>query len=193
MTAQEFVARVFEKSGCVSPAKVVKYGTKFGTYITAGPDNVWSPDTREVALMEAIISLFTRAREIHGRPIPITAGYRTIAHQVALEKAGYKTAKHISPHSLGCALDLDAREYQWRTEAQVNAEIQAALLQAAKELKLPEPRLGHLAYGEKFTHVDLAFMLFVPYTKLPHPKDWDDLGTKERDFFKRAYVEGARW
>ncbi len=193
MTPQEFINRVLTESSLARAPRVAKYGERFGQFITVGVDHVTSPDTQEISLMGNIIRLFDKAREIYGRPIPITAGFRTVAHEEALRQAGYKIAKFVSPHSLGAALDLDARPYTWKTESQVNAEIQKAVRDAAKALELPRPRLGHKTYDEKFTHVDLAFMLFAPYTTLAHPKDWPELSPELRSSFATAYQESVEW
>lgn len=193
MTSQEFINRVLTESSLAQPPRKASYGERLSQFITVGVDHVTSPDTQEISLMSDMIRLFDKAREIYGRPIPITAGFRTHAHEEALTRSGYKTAKFVSPHSLGAALDLDSRPYTWRTEAQVNAEIRQSVQQAAKALALPRPRLGHRAYDEKFTHVDLVFMLFQPYTTLPHPAAWQELDEGTRKALSAGWREGVEW
>lgn len=191
MTAQEFIERVFS-AGVIDKPRLAEYGEKISDHLTAGVDNIWSPDTREVVLYKPMIRLFEKAREFLGRPIPVTAGYRTLAHEHALQQRGYKTVKFVSPHCFG-AMDLDARPYGEKSEKSANLEIQACLVSATKHLNLPRPRLGHKAYHEKFTHVDLVFMLFQPFTSLPHPAAWPELDEGTRKALGASWREGVEW
>lgn len=198
MTPGEIVARIFAECTVLPKPLVLPYGTRYGPYLKVGVDHITSPDTGEISLLPALVDLFTEARRIHGRPIPVTAGWRSVAHALNLEAAGYKAAKLVSPHCMACALDCDALPVKdaegntITTEAAVNVQIRTALAQAANRLKLPMPRFGHAAYGERFTHVDLAFLLFEPYTPLPHPKTWMELEVDERQRLS-AWVPGVHW
>lgn len=192
MTPHAILQRIFAESGVLKPPLPGTYGQKFGKYLTVGVDQIASPDTGEVTLLPAIVELFTETREILGRPQPVTAGFRSHAHETALQAAGYRTAKLLSPHSVACALDLDAIPTAAKTEAAVNVAIRTAVAQAAVKLKLPAPRLGFKAYGERFTHVDVVFLLFEPYTKLPHPQTWPELEPAQRALFA-AWQPGVSW
>ncbi len=74
----------------------------------------------------------------------------------------------------------------------MNALVQVAYKQAARALGLPAPRLGHKLYNERFTHVDLVFMLFEPYGSLPHPSTWPELDPAQRQAFT-AWRPGVEW
>jgi hypothetical protein len=192
MTPQKLIERVFEASPELLQVRVLPYGTKVSPHLSAGVDTLASPDTNEVCLMPPLLDLFEEARRLFGKPMPVTAGFRTHAHEKALEARGYRTAKFVSPHSLGSALDIDARPAKNKTEAQVNREIQAVLKEAARNLDMPKPRLGHKAYKESFTHVDVIFLLFAPFTALPHPAKWKEL-TPEQKAAVSAWVPGTEW
>ena len=192
MTATEFVDHVFSQANVLPPPMVMAYGTALHKYLHVGPDHVASPDTGEVALLPALVELDQCARELCGFPLPTSAGFRTVRHEDQLAARGYKTAKFVSPHSLGCALDKDAIARDGKSEQAVNLEIRTAYIRAAERLKLPRPRLGHRAYGERFTHVDLVFLLFAPYTPLPHPSTWLDLPVRLRSDLI-AWRPGVEW
>lgn len=178
-------------------ARVPQYGTKVGEFLTVGIDHLASPDTGEVFLMPPIVALFNETRRNFGEAIPVTAGSRTHEHETALQGAGYKAAKICSPHCLGAALDLDARDRticgRFTSETAVNILIQQAAREAADKLGFPTPRLGHLAYNERFTHMDLVFMLFAPHTKLPHPADWPELPQDVRKKIGASWRPGVNW
>lgn len=192
LTAQEFIDRI-HNAGVIGKPRVAAYGEAISKHLTVGIDMLWSPDTREIVILKPMIDLFEKAREIVGHPIPVSAGYRTLNHEHELQKRGLKTVKFVSPHCFG-AMDLDARPVNGHNERTENFQIQAALVAAAKVLGLPRPRLGHKSYGEHFTHVDLVFMLFKPYTALDHPADWDwGLDAGNRAAFNSAWREGVEW
>lgn len=194
MTREEFIARIVE-SGVVPPALVHKYGDLISPHIKVGIDMVWSPDTCEVSLMPQEIALFEELRvKQWKRPIAIDAGYRTIAHELALESQGYKTAGFVSPHSLSSALDLKMIVGSYSGDhVTANNLFRQNIRYAATALKLPQPRIGHKAYNETFCHVDLVFMLFAPHTSLAHPKDWTDLDQAMREKMDRNFAPGVEW
>lgn len=174
LSADEFVAHIFAQSGVLPTPVAQSYGTELNRYLHVGIDHVDSPDTHKIALLPALVELDECAREIFGGPILTNAGYRSVHHENSLRTRGYKTAGFVSPHSLGCALDKQVPARKSLSPAE-NLRLQQAYIAAAEKLKLPRPRLGHRAYGESFTHVDLVFLLFQPYTLLPHPSTWHDL------------------
>lgn len=208
MNPQQIVDKVFAGAvaadAAVIPAGGIRvpvvqpYGTKLSEFLTVGVDHLASPDTGECCLLPQMTRLFDELRRIVGVPIPVTAGFRTVHHQESLIAAGYKgVATLISPHSLGAALDLDARERvingRWIPEVGVNVLIQDAAREAAGQLGYPTPRIGHRAYNERFTHVDLIFFLFAPYTALPHPADWLELDEATRKTLGAAWRPGVEW
>jgi len=197
MNAQQIVDKVFAAGVLPMLPAILPYGAKVSEFLTVGVDHLASPDTGECCLIPQTRMLFDEIRRIMGVPIPVTAGFRTVAHELNLEAAGHKTAKLISPHSLAAALDLDARERsingRWVPEVGINVLIQDAARQAADKLGYPTPRLGHRAYNERFTHVDLVFFLFAPYTALPHPADWPELEESTRKTLGAAWRPGVEW
>lgn len=191
INAQQFIDRIFD-SGVIPRPRVAKYGENLSKHLTVGVDMLWSPDTLEVVTFQPMLDLFEKAREILGHPIPVSAGYRTLAHEHELQSRGLRTVKFVSPHAFG-AMDLDARARDDVSERTENFHIQASLVAAAKVLGLPQPRMGHKGYNEKFTHCDLVFMLFQPYTDLPHPGKWEDLAPSLRSALGSAWREGVQW
>lgn len=196
ITADQFIVRVFEQSGVTVPPKVKLYGDVISPHLDVGSDVVWSPDTHEVSLIPQEISLFEEARVNQwAKVIGVDAGYRTHAHELVLQAKGYKTAKFVSPHTLGTALDcrvLPGTE-PGETQSAANTLLRRGFREAADVLKIPQPRIGHRAYNEVFCHVDLMFLLFDPYTKLAHPKDWTDLDPALRNIFAAALRPGYEW
>lgn len=193
MLESELIIKRVREAGVLPALAVPAYGTKISESLTVGIDKVASPDTNEVCLFPTLLTLFDKTRELYGLPIPVTAGFRTLAHELHLESAGYKTAKLISPHCLGSALDLDARPRNDKSETAVNIEIRAKIMEAASELSLPTPRLGFRAYSEKFNHVDVVFLLFQPYTSLAHPATWPELSESTRKTLDKGWRPGVTW
>jgi hypothetical protein len=192
MTAQEFVDKFFSLTSAEQKPRVVPYGTKVSDHLTVGIDLLESPDTEQFTLLPQTVALFEKAREIVNSPIQVDAGFRTVAHELALQGAGYRTAKFISPHCLGAALDLRIPGPGVDGPTR-NATLQSALLAAAKDLGYPQPRLGHWIYAERFTHVDLVFLCFQPYTDVPHPKDWSELDAAICRELGASWVPGLSW
>jgi zinc D-Ala-D-Ala carboxypeptidase len=108
---------------------------------------------------EPMVLLFNEARQAYGKPIVINSFYRCPEYQKQLQKSNPNAAL-ISPHVYGVAMDLaiprDLTIYQ----------LIDLFLQAAKDLGLPKPRIGHKQYNNAFLHVDLAFMVD------PNPAPW---------------------
>jgi hypothetical protein len=192
MTQQEFVGRVFAGSTLLTPPHAVAYGEKVSDHLSVGVDQLASADTGTMTLLPQTVELFEKARKILDRPIRVNAGFRTVTHELELQNAGYRTAKWISPHCLGAALDLQIPA-TGVTSMEVNGQLQRALKQAATELGWPVPRLGHWAYGEHFTHVDLVFMIFRPWGEVPHPKDWPELDPEIAGNLGASWVPGISW
>jgi hypothetical protein len=184
--ATNFVNQAFAAMPTLAQPQVLPYGTKLSEHLTVGIDHVTSPDTGEVAILDATLKVYELARTRLGRPIRATAGFRTVAHEIALQGAGYKTAKFVSPHCLGAALDCELVNG-------ANAELQGALIQAAADLGLPKPRLGHKAYGERFTHFDMVFMIFQPYGQVNPLDQWLDLDAATRTALVSAWRPGVEW
>jgi hypothetical protein len=194
LSADQFIEKVYA-AGVVPMPAVATYGQKVSPHLTVGIDFLWSPDTDEITFLPQLIQLFEEARtNVLGNPIIVDAGYRTKAHEDALTAQGLQTAAFVSPHSLGSALDLKYVVGTFEgTSTQANIALRQAFLQAAKNLNLPVPRVGHKNYAEHFCHVDLMFMLFAPYTKLPHPRDWIDLQPELREVYATTISPGWQW
>jgi hypothetical protein len=194
LTVEDFQKRIFE-SGVIPPPKVVKYGDEISAHLHIGPDFLWSPDTNEYTQLPGCIALFEETRTNQwGKPIGVDAGYRTIAHEKFLESKGLKTAKNISPHSLGSANDYKVLPGNFTgLVSQGNTQLRTAFRMAAVKLGLPQPRIGWKAYGSAFIHIDLMFTLFAPYTTLAHPQDWLDLSDELRETYRRVLVPGMEW
>lgn len=190
MTPDQFLAKM-RLAGVLLGPHIPVYGEKISTHLASGIDHITSPDTGEEWLHAPLLRLFDRARDILGRPIPVTAGSRTPAHEANLQAAGLKTAKFVSPHCLS-ALDCDAKPLPNLPEAANNVEIQKALKAAAHDLGFDTPRLGHKAYNEKFTHVDVVFMFFAPFTTLAHPVDWPELDDAQKKLVA-SWRPGVEW
>lgn len=195
MKAEDFIAKVFAFHGLDPQARVYGYGDKVSEHLTVGVDFLTTPDTNQLVFIPELIALYEKTREVYGLPIPVTSGFRTHAHELYLEKLGYKTAKFVSPHSLAVALDLDARPRAGKTEKQVNKDIREAVWKAAKALGLPRPRIGHRVYHERFNHIDLMFLLFKPFSDLEHPSTWEDVGfsAEMRFWMKHSWKPGVQW
>jgi hypothetical protein len=191
MSPDEFVEKVFA-SGVIARPKPVAYGEQVSPHLKVGVDQLASPDIGQMTLLPQSVALYEAAREILGQPIRVNAGWRTVAHELALQDAGYRTAKWISPHCLGAALDLQLG-LGAVGQPERNAELQEALKSAATKLQFPAPRLGHFAYSEHFTHVDLVFFLFKPYTELDHPGAWTELDPGVRQQLGNSWQPGISW
>lgn len=57
----------------------------------------------------AFLFLLEKARELYGRPMKITSGYRTKAYNENLRKRGYASVKNSS-HLIGCASDVFCKD-----------------------------------------------------------------------------------
>ena len=64
-----------------------------------------SPDTGAVKVDERLITLLQKMRDVTGKPIIITSGYRTAAYNDSLIEKGYKAIKN-SNHVFGTAADI---------------------------------------------------------------------------------------
>jgi hypothetical protein len=194
LSADQFIEKVFA-AGVIPMPAVATYGQKVSPHLTVGTDFLWSPDTNEITFLPQLIQLFEEARtNVWGKPIKVDAGYRTKAHEDALTAQGLQTAAFVSPHSLGSALDLKVIPGTLDgTPSQANVAFRQAFRKAAKNLDMPQPRIGHRAYGEHFIHVDLMFMLFAPFTKLGHPRDWPDLQPELREVYTTTISPGWEW
>lgn len=194
LTADQFIARVYDAG--VTPAPVVKkYGDEVSPHLHFGTDLLWSPDTHEYSQLPQCIALFEETRVNQWqKPIGVDAGYRTHAHELQLQAEGYKTAKFISPHSLGSADDYKALPGTYDGKiTSANIALRAAFRKAASTLGLPQPRIGHKNYGEAFLHVDFMFFLFKPFSVLDHPKDWQDLSAEMRQVYAITCIPGWEW
>lgn len=193
LTAPQFIDKIFS-SGIVPAIVVKKYGDTLSDHLHFGTDLLWSPDTHGFSMLPQCVALFEETRKEWANPITVDAGYRTYAHEKALESQGLKTAKFASPHSLASALDYKATAGTYDgTIAQGNTALRSAFKKAASALGLPAPRIGWKAYNGAFIHVDLMPMLFAPFTNLPHPKDWEDLSADMRGIYAITCVPGWSW
>lgn len=132
---------------------------------------------KQLYLHKSIIELFDRTRHALGRPLTISSGYRSARTQERLVTQWGKAKK--SPHTMGCALDIDTENMD---EA---LEIQAALQNASLETgRLP--RIGIKKYKGNFVHVDTVFLLFTEFGgELPWPTDYDAI--------ERNWRPGVSW
>lgn len=128
-------------------------------------DNLASPDTRDLVLLQGTVDLFEETRKLAGVPIPVNAGYRSHAWQERLKAQGYK-ASTISPHEHGAALDLSVKYIDGLTKCKRAQTLIKYLCDAARNLGLREfLRYGSQAYGWNFVHVDIVPLLFAPQWK----------------------------
>lgn len=113
------------------PLLEIKY---FNLSEFASPDLEGSGECMQIKC----VRMLDKAREIAGIPFQITSGFRTQAHQDALTKKGYETAKN-SPHLVGQAADI-----AYYTEAHLD-KIITACVQAG---------FTSIGIGKGFVHVD---------------------------------------
>lgn len=147
--------------------------TKISKYILLSEATCKCGHCLQYWLFPPIIFLFDEAREKFGKPVKINSGFRCFTYQLALKKAGLKAAD-ISPHCEGAALDLAI------SPGTSVFELIKLFRETASKIGFPKPRFGHLAYNDAFLHVDLVFMKFEPFTKIPNPKP-------------ALWFEGAEW
>ena len=93
----------------------------------------------EKEMLSETLRTFDRARELHGGPLVINSGRRSLAHQLELKEAGFRTAS-FSPHCFGAALDVKVPQ-GWTDE-----DLASLIYDAAERLALPAPRVGMLDY-----------------------------------------------
>lgn len=128
-----------------------------------------------VVIFDPLKHLFEAAREKVGRPILISSGYRSAEYQRKLyeedvrQNGGRPSGKVAkpgnSPHELGAAMDLIIPA-GWTAE-----ELAKLFRDTSVALGFPVARTGWKRYlGQGFIHVDLAPMLFKPYTDVPNPR-----------------------
>jgi uncharacterized protein YcbK (DUF882 family) len=65
----------------------------------------------ETLIAEELVQKLQRLRELTSYPIAITSGYRCEGKQEDLRRAGYETAKGVSSHQLGLAVDIVCGAY----------------------------------------------------------------------------------
>lgn len=136
-------------------------------------------DTGEVVIFEPLIILFEAVRDEVKKvrkketPIVINSGYRSPEYQKRvyeedLKANGGKPSGKVarpgrSPHELGVAMDLQAPQgFSVRDFATLIRKV-------CMDLKYPIARTGYVKYNYQFVHMDLAPMLFKPYTKIENP------------------------
>lgn len=81
-----------------------------------------------------LIDRLERVREKYGKPLLISSGFRTLEKQEYLRMHGYETAKGISQHMLGCAVDI--------------------LSPTDELIKLLKEEFDAIGLATSFTHVD---------------------------------------
>lgn len=157
-------------------------------YICYPYDNIASPDSKEIYLLQGLVDIFSQAREKLGVPIRINSGFRTKTYQKELRKRT-KNAVKISPHQHGAAFDLDIRYIKGIDHASRCYKLKTALQEAAYNLGLNEYfRYGCKVYNFDFVHFDIVPILFdarykdllsrlplefYPYGDAnPNPVDW---------------------
>ena len=157
-----------------------------GEYVTehfsrAELDTGHDPDAR---FFQPTLQLLEAAREKIG-PIHGNSGYRSYAHQVQVYQediknnggtpSGKVARPGHSPHETGAAVDLAVPN---GCTAESFAELLRNIITA---LGFPMARTGWKEYlGMNFVHVDLAFLLFKPYTDVANP-------------FPNAWIPGLTW
>lgn len=191
MNAEDFFNKV-SAAGVLAPSFKPTYGQKISPHITAGIDQVASPDTGECWIHKPLIDLFEAARNLVSFPVKINAGSRTVAHEIDLRTQGYHTAAFASPHNLS-AFDtqpvVDASEDLFKSVEEWSQAIYAA----AKTMNMPTPRLGTKIYQDRIAHVDLVFLFFQPYTDLAHPSSWPELPVNLRNELGSSWRSGVIW
>lgn len=107
----------------------------------------------QMLIAEPLLELLEKYRELTGgKPVKVTAGYRTREHQKELQGRADLKAATYSPHTVGMAADVDLPD----KKAVLNAV--SIFLQAANILGL-RIRLGYKQYlknGQSFVHVDVC-------------------------------------
>lgn len=58
-----------------------------------------------------LLELLDELRDRVGTPVHVTSGYRSAEKQAQLKAQGYKTAKSISTHQVGCAVDITTGQH----------------------------------------------------------------------------------
>lgn len=112
-----------------------------------------------MTIAEPLLELLEKYRELTGgKPVKITAGYRTQEHQKELQGRKDLKAALYSPHTCGMAADIDFPD---RKSVLANVPI---LQKAAASLGL-YVRIGYkqyLANGQSFIHVDVCPEYYAP-------------------------------
>jgi len=140
----------------------------------------WNRDKDEDCRVFApLAELFEKVRFGIQKPIVINSGYRSVAKQerlYALDIAehGGKPSGEVakpghSPHHMGAAMDL-AIPCGWDAD-----KLAPVIVHTAQGLGFDKARVGYVAYGKKFIHVDLVYMLYAPWIagrKNPNPDIW---------------------
>lgn len=86
-----------------------------------------------------LIDMLQSLRDEIGFPVKITSGYRCAAYQEDLKRRGYETAKGISQHQLGAAVDIKTGHH------------------TGEELEKFARQVGFMAVGvgKHWAHIDL--------------------------------------
>ncbi len=95
---------------------------------------------------DALFGRFKDIREAWGKPIPITSGYRCLAHNKAI--GGEQGSVHCFGLALDCSVGVD------------NVEAFAKLVDDT----FPEMRMG-IYPTQGFVHLDLGFYVYPRYSK----------------------------
>lgn len=89
-------------------------------------------DLRLVEILQAI-------RDFVGKPVKITSGFRSKEYQLDLKRRGYETAKGMSTHEVGAAVDISVTGMSGQ-ELEAVAESQG---------------IKAIGVGQSFIHIDL--------------------------------------
>jgi uncharacterized protein YcbK (DUF882 family) len=88
---------------------------------------------------EELVQKLQRLRELTKYAIAITSGYRCSGHQESLRKLGYETAKGVSSHEKGLAVDIVCGAFDGKMLAEL-AE---------------KAGFQNIGIGRRFIHVDV--------------------------------------
>lgn len=125
----------------------------------------------ELVVNELLMRFLDAFRERVDAPVIANSFNRSHAHQVELQKKGFRAAS-VSPHVVKMAMDIDTKD-----KDQTLAWVKAARLE--KEASGIHVRIGWKDYmdaGQTFIHVDVCPEYYAPgkpYHVQPHPYVWE--------------------
>lgn len=125
----------------------------------------------ELVVNELLIRFIDGFRERVDHPVIVNSFNRNHAHQVELQKRGFRAAS-ISPHVVKMAMDIDTKNKEQTTEW-------VKALRPEKASSGIQARIGWKDYmdaGQTFIHIDVCPEYYAPgkpYHSQPHPAVWE--------------------